>query len=43
MQAQIKGIETQLTKINSGIARFKASSKQGGKTGNKKVKPKSKR
>jgi uncharacterized coiled-coil protein SlyX len=40
MQAQIKVIETQLTKINSGIARFKTSSKQGGKTGNKKVKAK---
>jgi predicted RNase H-like nuclease (RuvC/YqgF family) len=43
MQAQIKVIETQLTKINSGIARFKTSSKQGDKTGNKKVKAKSKR
>jgi predicted RNase H-like nuclease (RuvC/YqgF family) len=40
MQAQIKVIETQLTKINSGIARFKTSSKQGGKTGNKKAKTK---
>jgi len=40
---QIKVIETQLTNINSGIASFKTSSKQGGKTGNKKVKAKSKR
>jgi protein-disulfide isomerase len=40
MQAQIKVIETQLTKINSGIARFKTSSKQDGKTGNKKAKTK---
>lgn len=43
MQAQIKVIESQLTKINSGIARFKTSSKQGGKTGNKKAKAQSKR
>ena len=40
MQAQIKVIETQLTKINGGIARFKTSSKQDGKTGNKKAKTK---
>jgi hypothetical protein len=43
MQAQIKVIETQLTKLNSGIARFKTSSKKGGKTGNKKAKAQSKR
>jgi hypothetical protein len=43
MQAQIKVIETQLAKLNSGIARFKTSSKQGGKTGNIKAKAKSKR
>jgi hypothetical protein len=43
MQAQIKVIETQLTKLNSGIARFKTSSKQGGETGNKKAKAQSKR
>jgi len=43
MQAQIKVIETHLTKINSEIARFKTSSKQGGKAGNKKAKAKSKR
>src|SRR5437867_13152267 len=38
MQAQIKVIETQLTKLNGEIAGFKTSSKQSGKTGNKKAK-----
>jgi hypothetical protein len=35
LQAQIKVIETQLTKLNGEIAGFKTSSKQSGKTGNK--------
>ena len=38
MQAQIKVIETQLTKLNGEIADFKTSSEQSGKTGNKKAK-----
>jgi hypothetical protein len=38
MQAQIKVIETQLTKLNGEIAGFKTSSKQRGKTGYKKPK-----
>ena len=38
MQAQIKVIETQLTKLNGEIAGFKTNSKQSGKTGNKKAK-----
>ena len=38
MQAQIKVIETQLTKLNAEIAGFETSSKQSGKTGNKKAK-----
>jgi division protein CdvB (Snf7/Vps24/ESCRT-III family) len=38
MQAQIKVIETQLTKLNGEIAGFKTSSKHSGKTGNKKAK-----
>lgn len=43
MQDQIKVIETQLTKINSEIARFKTSSKQGDKTESKKAKSKPRR
>ncbi len=43
MQAQIKVIETQLTRINSGIARFKTSTKQDGNTRNIKTKANSKR
>jgi predicted RNase H-like nuclease (RuvC/YqgF family) len=43
MQAQIKVIETHLTKINGGIARFKTSSKQYSKTGSEKAKSKSRR
>jgi small-conductance mechanosensitive channel len=38
MQAQIKVIESQLTKLNGEIAGFKTSPKQSGKTGNKKAK-----
>jgi small-conductance mechanosensitive channel len=37
MQAQIKVIESQLTKLNGEIAGFKTSPKQSGKTGNKKA------
>ena len=38
MQAQIKVIESQLTKLNGEIAGFKTSPRQSGKTGNKKAK-----
>jgi hypothetical protein len=38
MQAQIKVIESQLTKLNGEIAGFKTSPKQSGKTGSKKAK-----